>query len=53
MITYDRVHSYEPQTSPFAYQNIIFSYFPTKTYVVGIQRTISMRRFFWAPKTLC
>ena len=29
----------------------IFSYFSTKTYVVVLTRTVSMRRFFWAPKT--
>ena len=30
---------------------VYFSYFSTKTYVVGTQRTISMRRCFWAPIT--
>ena len=29
----------------------IFFYFPTKTYSVGTQNNVSMRWFFWAPKT--
>ena len=35
--------------------SVIFSYFSTKTYVVGTQKNrlpvVSGRQFFWAPKT--
>ena len=34
-----------------AYLKIILLIFWCKTYVVVLKRTVSMRRFFWAPKT--
>ena len=37
---------YPPQTKFAGGIKFFFSYFSIKTYVVGTQRTVSMRRFF-------
>ena len=38
------------QLRVYTVSKIIFL-FLNQTYVVGLKKTVSMRRFFWAPKT--
>ena len=44
------LHSYQAFRVEYVIRNH-FSYFITKTFVVGTQKTFSMKRFFWPPKT--
>ena len=44
------VHVPGPQTIRFRTENCI-TYFQPKHVLLVLQRTVSMRRFFWAPKT--